>query len=315
MKISILGSFSKEIEEDAVAKLKGLGVQPQFIANELIKYNPEEFNNKDFWDAEGIVCNGFFLHNDPKQFKNLKFVQLTSAGYDRVPIDYFKENEIVLQNAKGVYSTPIAEWTIAKILDIYKKSFLFYENQKEKKWEKEREIPELAGKSVCILGAGDIGHEIAKRLRAFSVNQITGFDIREWESTVFDEIIFISELSREIDKYDIVIVTLPLTEETQHLLDCNMMASMKKDSVLVNVSRGKVIDEEALIKLLDQGFFQGVVLDVFEMEPLNPESKLWTFENVIITPHNSFVGENNRKRMGKVLIDQIEKYLMTKENK
>ena len=246
-------------------------------------------------DIDAVVCNSLFLYNDIKEFKNLRTIQLTSAGLERVPLDYINEKGIRLFNARGVYSIPMAEWAVLKILEIYKKSRVFYKNQELHKWEKQRELLELTDKTAAIIGYGNVGTEIAKRLKAFGVN-IISVDRQIREDDYIDESILIDDLEATLVKSDIIVLTLPLTDETKHLINEEKIKVIKDDAVLVNVSRGGIIDEKALIESLNKDKFLGVALDVFEEEPLN-ESPLWNLEQVIITPHNSFISDKVNERL------------------
>ena len=116
--------------------------------------------------AEGIVCNGLFLHHSIEQFSRLRYIQLTSAGTDRVPLDYIKEHSITLFNARGVYSVPVAEFTLCGVLHLYKQRAFFARNQAQHVWEKHRGLAELCGKTVCVVGCGSVGNECAKRFAA-----------------------------------------------------------------------------------------------------------------------------------------------------
>ena len=161
MEILVTGAFNYSAQQRQI--LEKLGEKLLYLQDE------KGTINFDITNVEYVICNGLFLWHDIKQFKNLKYIQLTSAGMDRIPMDYIKQHNITVFNARGVYSIPIAEWTILKILEIYKKSRKFYELQKIHKWEKQRDLIELNGKTACIIGYGSIGHEIAIRLKAFNV--------------------------------------------------------------------------------------------------------------------------------------------------
>ena len=297
MKILITGALKYNKEQ--FEEMERLGLEITYIQDERkeISINVEKF--------EIVVCNSLFLYNDIKLFKNLKIIQLTSAGLDRVPLDYIKENNIKLFNARGVYSIPMAEWTILKILETYKNSKKFWKQQKEHIWEKDRDILELNGKIATIVGFGNVGQEIAKRLKAFNV-KINAVDLKNNNSEYQDMFYKISEIDDAIKISDILILTLPLTKETEGIIDKEKLMLMKDNSILVNIARGKIIKEKDLIEILEirKKNFLGIILDVFEEEPLDKESKLWDFENVIVTPHNSFVGENNNERL----------YMLIKEN-
>lgn len=259
-------------------------------------------------DIDAVVCNSLFLYNDIKEFKNLRAIQLTSAGLDRVPLDYINEKEIQLFNARGVYSIPMAEWAILKILEIYKKSRVFYKNQELHKWEKQRDILELTDKTAAIIGYGSVGTEIAKRVKAFGVNVIS-VDSQIKEDEYVNESILIDNLDAALVKSDIIVLTLPLTDETKHLINEKKINIMKDDAVLINVSRGGIIDETALIESLNKDKFLGVALDVFEEEPLK-ESPLWDLKQVIITPHNSFVSDKVNERLFELMLENLSRGVM-----
>lgn len=255
----------------------------------------------DDW-PEGIVGNGIFLYHPIEKFTNLKFIQLTSAGFDRVPMAYVKENNIAIYNARGVYSIPMAEFALAGVLTLYKQMRFFADNQQAHVWEKHRGLRELSGKRVCVVGCGSVGTECAKRFRAFDC-RITGIDLFLRQDAHYDERLPLSDLDRILPLSDIVILTLPLTEETTHLFDLKRLSLMPPDSVLVNIARGAVVDTAALLQVLPT--LGGAVLDVFEEEPLSDSSPLWNAENVVMTPHNSFVGNGNTARLDKLILDNI----------
>ncbi|TDL32842.1 hypothetical protein E2R51_09230 [Jeotgalibacillus sp. S-D1] len=299
MKLLLTGAFN--YSQDQLNILNSLGYEIIYIQDERA---PLQI---DVSDVFAVVCNGLFLYNDIKKFKNLKFIQLTSAGLDRVPINYIKEKGISLFSAKGVYNIPMAEWVVLKLLEIYKKSKQFYEAQRDHKWEKQRNLLELTNKNAAIIGFGDVGIEVAKRLKAFDVN-IFGVGRRKVESQYIDAYYLIEDIDQVLRKSDIVILTIPLTEETKYLINEQKIKKMKDNSVLINVSRGGVIDEEAIIESLKEKKFLGVALDVFEQEPLFKESQLWNFENVIITPHNSFISDKTNKKLFEKIIKNLGDY-------
>ena len=299
MKTLITGAF--KCSKEQIKELEKLGLQIQFMQDERAN------TDINFSEIEFVICNSLFLYHDIKLFKNLKAIQLTSAGLDRVPLDYIKQNNIKLYNARGVYSIPMAEWTVLKILEIYKNSKKFWKQQEEHIWEKDRNIFELNGKTVTIVGFGNVGQEIAKRLKAFNV-KINAVDLKNNNSEYQDMFYTISEINEAIKVSDILILTLPLTKETEGIIDKEKLMLMKENSILVNIARGKIIKEKDLIEVLKekQKDFLGIILDVFEEEPLNKESKLWDFENVIVTPHNSFIGENNNERLYNLICNNLK---------
>lgn len=296
MKTLITGAL--KINEEQISELEKLGLEIMYVNDETKKIEI------DIKDIEFVICNSLFLNNDIKEFTKLKYIQVTSAGLDRLPLEYIKQKGIKLFNARGVYSIPMAEWTILKILEIYKNSKLFYKNQENKIWEKDRNLLELSGKKVAILGYGSVGQEIAKRLKAFDTT-ITAVDIKSVEDDNIDNYFNISDIDKILPAEDIIIITLPLTDETRGLIDFNKISIMKKNAILINISRGNIIKEKDLVKALKDRKILGAVLDVFENEPLSKKSELWNLDNIIITPHNSFVSEQNERRMYKVILKNI----------
>ena len=255
-------------------------------------------------EVEGVICNGLFLHHPIERFTSLRYIQLTSAGFDRVPMEYVQANEITIHNARGVYSIPMAEFAIGGVLQLYKQSKFFYKNQNAHTWEKHRGVLELHGKTVCIMGCGSVGRECAKRFQVFGC-RVIGVDLLVRDDEFFQQIYSLSDIDVCLSQADVVLLTLPLTNQTKHLMNEQRFAAMKKGSVLVNISRGGVVDEKALLRALDEKLY-GAVLDVFEEEPLSSDNPLWRKENVLITPHNSFVGDGNEERLYTVIKTNLE---------
>lgn len=292
MKTIVTGALQATSEE--LKQLEELGLEITFHQNERddVK-NPEQY--------EAAICNGLFLYNGIEKFTSLKYIQLTSAGTDRVPTDYIREHGIILKNAAGVYAAPMAEWTLMRLLELYKNADKLFAN---KGWNKDRTWRELGGKTACIVGFGAYGREVAKRLKAFDVRVcVVNRSIKE--SPFADEFFTMDKLDEALAKADIVIMAIALTEETKKLFNTERFAAMKDGAVLLNAARGGLLDEIALIDALENKL-AGAALDVFETEPLPDDSKLWQTENLLISPHNSFVGENNHARLMDVVMKNLE---------
>lgn len=300
MKVLLTGAY--RWTNDKIFAVKNLGFEADFVQDEREKLDT------DLSQYDAVVCNGLFLNNEIEKFTNLKFIQATSAGLDRIPLDYVKAHNIKLFNARGVYSAPMAEWAILRTLEIYKHAFKFYENQKIHAWEKDRKLLELSGKTVLIVGTGSVGTEVAKRFSAFDATVI-GADIFKNENAYFNESVLMSELDTALEKADIVVLTLPLTDETKGLFSKERIYKMKYNSVLINIARGKIVDENALISALNERRLLGAALDVFETEPLSPESPLWQTENLLISPHNSFVSDKTNERLFEVIMRNLGDFI------
>ncbi len=291
MKILITGAFP--LREEERKELEDLGHEVSFQKDEREKTeHPEDFG--------AVVCNALFLYNPIESFSSLKKIQLTSVGLDRVPLDYIRARGIELHNAAGVYSIPMAEFAIGGILQLYKGSRGFADSQRAHQWVKQRDLRELYGKTVCIVGMGDVGRETAKRLKAFGC-RIIGVNRTVRAAEGFDEVKSLAELSVAAGAADILLCSLALTEETRGIIDGKVFASLPDGAVFVNVSRGALADEADLIAWLRTERSLGAVLDVFMEEPLPPASLLWDMDKVILSPHNSFVGEGNHERLFSIM--------------
>lgn len=290
MNLLITGAWQQAREH--IPEIEAMGHTVVFMQQEK-----DELPCDASW-VEGVVCNGLFLYHPIEDFSGLKWIQLTSAGYDRTPMEYVREHGIAIHNARGVYSIPMAEFAVAGVLSLFKKLPEFREQQKKHEWKKIREIRELAGKRVVIVGCGSVGTECAKRFKAFEC-EVIGVDISVRNDENYDEIWNLDSLDDALQCAKVVVLTLPLTDQTWGLINRKRLELMK-GAVLVNISRGAVIDQKAL------GNWDGeAILDVFEEEPLQEDNPLW--ERAVITPHNSFVGDGNKKRLWEAIRENLKK--------
>ena len=293
MNILITGAFPISEEEKAELEARGHTVTIHPDERQSVE-RPEQ--------VDAVVCNALFLYNPIERFTSLHVIQLTSAGLDRVPLDEIHARGIALYSAAGVYSAPMAEFAISGILQFYKQSRFFTDNQRVRHWEKHRGLLELNSKRVCILGCGDVGRETAKRLKAFEC-RIIGVNRTVRELPYFDSVQPLDRLAEIAADSDILICCIALTEETKGIVSREVFTRLRPGAVFVNVARGALVDGDAMTAWLLSG--GRAVLDVFEEEPLPESSPLWAMENVILTPHNSFVGEGNRARLVKLLRKNI----------
>jgi len=295
MKLLITGAWKCTSEQ--LNQIEAMGHSIVFMQNE------KDELPCSYEEVEGVICNGLFLYHSIEKFTSLRYIQLTSAGFDRVPMDYVQAHGIAIHNARGVYSIPMAEFAISGVLQLYKQSRFFYENQKKSVWEKHRGVLELYGRTVCIVGCGNVGTECAKRFQAFGC-KVIGVDLFPREDVVYEKMYALASLDEALLQSDLVVLTLPLTEETRYMINEQRFTKMKNGSVLVNIARGAVVDEQALLKALDEKLL-GAVLDVFEEEPLSADNPLWKKANVIVTPHNSFASDGNALRLQEVIFKSL----------
>ena len=226
MNLLVTGAWSDG--KNCITELEVMGHTVVFM-----QYEKDELPCSYEW-VEGVVCNGLFLSHPIEKFTNLRYIQLTSAGFDRVDMAYVKAHGIEIHNARGVYSIP-------GVLQLYKQAAFYRENQKRHLWEKHRGLLELAGKKVLIVGCGSVGNECTKRFKAFDCN-ITGVDLFPREDSLYSEILPLEKLDATLKTADIVVLTLPLTEQTRHLINDSRFSLLKDGAVLVNIARGAVVD-------------------------------------------------------------------------
>jgi phosphoglycerate dehydrogenase-like enzyme len=248
-----------------------------------------------------------FAHYPYDEFINLKFLQLSSAGTDHLPIETWLHDQVLISNAKGVYSAPIAEMITLSILMSLKQTKSFIAHQANSEWKK-HDLRELGFLKILYLGSGNIAQESALRLKAFGPLQIA-LNTDGRAVSPFNVTGKLSEVHDYLRSADIVVNTLPLTPQTHHLIDVAFFEAMKPNCTFINIGRGKSVDESALIKALDTDQLAFVYLDVFEDEPLPKESPLWCHPKVFITPHNSGSGHMMPERNYALLINNLQHYL------
>ncbi len=273
--------------------------------NVAFKKNTEEVDDPT-WPT---VMVGFkFIESQPlDHFTNLRVLQLTSAGYNHLDLEYIKRNKISLHNARGAHSIPIAEYVLGKILEVLKDSRFYQQCQNDKVWDRSKPMKALYQKRAAILGTGSIGQEIAKRLQVFEV-ETWGFNSDGRAIDYFDHTYPLNQFSDLAKRFDIVILALPLNEQTNKFMNKERLLSIQNEAILINIGRGQLIDEPALIELLDS-HFSAVILDVFEVEPLPQESPLWHHPKVIVTPHHSSVDPTSDLKLKQLILDNLTAYM------
>ncbi len=274
---------------------KGTGPKPEYIeqlrqhAKVIVGNSREAFANAApeatvmlNWSALRELNRAVFLMA-PK----LAWVHSRNAGLDSFLFPELVESPVTLTNGSGVFSPPLGEFALAAMLYFAKDFRRMIRNQVAAKWEP-FDVLRLAGQTVGIVGYGDIGREVAWRAKAMGMRVLAlkrhlpppGSDLGPIEKMYPP-----SELREMIAICDYVVVAAPLTAETHHMIAEPEFAAMKPDAVIINVGRGPVIDEAAMVQALAQGKIKGAGLDVFEHEPLPAESPLYKMENVLVSPH------------------------------
>lgn len=249
--------------------------------------------------------------------KGLKFIQSLMAGYDHLDLDDIKNRGIILSNAAGISSIPISEYVVLKILDYYKDSQYFRDNQKLSLWNKrdsnERDIRELYNRKVLVLGTGHIGGEIAKRLKAFDVIVIgVNSDGRAIKN--FDKTYALNKVKDHLNEVDVVVGALPLNKYTKDLYNEDFFMAMNHDTIFINVGRGNQLVEKDLLKVLDDHLGH-VYLDVVPHEPLQSDSLLWTNPKISITPHIAASSNYISNRISDLVLENVKNFRQSEKIK
>lgn len=279
---------TKKFDDDKMKMIEDLGYEIVYMADRKLE-NTEKVN-----EVDAAYVYYYTSRLDYSKMKNLKFLQLASVGFDHIPKNIFKERGIYLSNNSGGYSIPIAEFAVMNVLNIYKNSKKFFENQEKSLWKVDSSLMELVGKRAGILGTGGIGMETAKRLKAFGV-EVWGVNTSGHDVDYFDRCFKSEDMDTVFKECDIIIAVMPSTEETEKMINREKFEIMKDGSVFMNLGRGNLVDLDDLEEYAPK--FRGIALDVFDEEPLPKERKLWNLENIIITPHNSWVSDKNEDRL------------------
>jgi phosphoglycerate dehydrogenase-like enzyme len=262
--------------------------------------------SEDFWTSEAtrqLVPQLFGL-------AKLRWFHSFSAGVDHPAFRILLERGTLLTNSPGSSSPAIAQYVIGMMLRVSKRMDVWAEQQRERTWEP-IETDELTGKTVGIVGVGHIGGEVARLAKAFGMTVI-GCRRRQRRPRFVDELVPPERLSELLARSDYVVLAVPLSSKTDGLIGEAELRAMRPSAWLINISRGQVVDEDALAHSLKGGRIAGACLDVFREEPLPRESELWSLPNVIVTPHNSGWSPRNQERGTELFLDNLRRYAANK---
>lgn len=245
----------------------------------------KELRDEQLAQGEILLTYGYDIPEATlRKMKALRWIHIGQSGMDRIPMGVLDEMGIALTNSRGINAVAISEYVLSMMLNIVRKNYEFYEAQKEKRWDVETHLDELYGKAIGILGLGKVGGEIAVRADAFGM-RVLGMDIAQRPVDKVSRIYLPQQRRELLEQCDFVVVCMPLTGETHHLISRAELAAMPSRAWVINVGRGPIIQEEHLLKALESKEVAGAVLDVFQREPLAKNSPLWDMPNVILTPH------------------------------
>ena len=264
-------------------------------------------------DAEYIVNRVFYMRADLfEQASCLKMVQKWGAGYEKVDIKAAAKYGIPVVNCIGINAGPVAELTVLLMLAALRKLIPQVEALKEGQWlrdEYAKTTRMLRGKQVGIIGFGRIGQAVSEIVSSGFGAKVMYYDAyRQPEEKEMELGVKYADLETLLVTSDIVTIHIPLSKNTEKMINAELLAKMKKNAILVNTARGQIVDEEALIEALRNGVIAGAALDTYEQEPLQADSPLLKMENVIATPHCGGNTADNDEKMVKCCVDSILRF-------
>jgi D-2-hydroxyacid dehydrogenase (NADP+) len=258
----------------------------------------------------------------PEQFKlapKLKWIHSTAAGVSQLMYPELQNSGVVLTNPSGIFSPQMAEHTVGLMIALARNFPDSVRYQDRTQWAQNEvssqpgPLTELNGQLLLILGYGSIGRELARRARAF--------DMRVWgvtrsgkgDAAHTERILPVAQLDDALPDADYIVIAAPDTQETKHLIGAAQIAKMKRGARLINVGRGSLLDEAALIRALETGALSGAALDVTAIEPLPGDSPLWKAPNLLLTPHTSGVSDRLWQKETDLLMDLLERWFAGRE--
>ncbi|SDY34886.1 Phosphoglycerate dehydrogenase [Evansella caseinilytica] len=305
MNILSSADIRKDLREVLISKYGNLTFQFYSDISEADKNLPE---------ADVLITYGEDLtaRHIEKAVK-LKWIMVISAGLDEMPFEAIGKRNILVTNARGIHRTPMAEYTMAMMLQAARQTKRLIENEQQGTWERTLAMTELCGTTICVLGTGAIGQEIARLAKAFGM-KTSGINRTGRKVEYFDRVEPCDNLDVLLTEADFVVSVLPKTKATDRMLAKKQFHLMKQNAVLINIGRGNVIDDEELIGALTEGSIAHAVLDVFNEEPLPKEHPYWRMKNVTVTPHLSGRSPEYQPRALEIFERNLKVFLQGKEN-
>lgn len=235
-----------------------------------------------------------------------RWIHFLSAGVEKIWEMDFDKTQAVMTKSSGVHGAPMSEYAIGAMLHFTKQFGRFHDQAKQALWQRSW-LDELTGKQLTVLGLGHIGQSLAKRAKAFDMTVVgTLRTMRQVEQV--DRVVTLKEIANELGRTDFLVCCLPLTEDTRGLVNDEFLSQLKPGAVLIDISRGGVVKGDAVLSALNAGLLKGAALDVFEQQPLPPESPLWNRDDVLITPHVSGTTPYYLERALSVFLDNYDAF-------
>ena len=274
---------------------------------------PEELPDTDIFVGYSLRAKQL------KDARKLKWIHSTAAGVAQLMYPELRNTGILVTNPSGVFSVPMAEHTMGLILALARNFPDSVRQQdrgnwsQQELWDKPQHLAEVNGQVLLIVGYGSIGRELAKRAKAFEMRVWGVTRSGKGDGALVEKILAAAKLQEALPEADYAVIAAPETAETKHLIGAAELAKMKRGARLINVGRGSLLDEKALICALETGVLGGAAMDVAETEPLPAESPLWKTPNLFVTPHTSALSDRLWKRQTALLVELLERWFDGRE--
>ncbi|HKB79914.1 MAG TPA: D-2-hydroxyacid dehydrogenase [Thermoanaerobaculia bacterium] len=259
---------------------------PNFEPLARLPHDPDLQFGESVDGADAILMSpryGATLRELWPRMTSVRWIHSLGAGVETFPFDLLRQRDIAVTNSRGIYADGLAEFVIAAMLWFAKDFPRLIRNQAARRWEPYT-VERLQGATAGIIGYGEVGRAVGRRAEALGMHTLT---LRRHGGTPIDDLIAAS---------DYLVLSTALTPETRKLIDSGRIARMRPNAVLINVARGAVVDEAALVEALQQKRIRGAALDVFEIEPLPAESPLWGLDNALVSPHTADHAADSHER-------------------
>lgn len=255
------------------------------------------------WDFFSSAVRDVWRHAD-----SLRWIHVAAAGVDKLLFDELIDSDVVVTNSRGIFDRPIAEFVLASILAMAKDIPGSLRRQHEARWE-HRETERIDGARALVVGTGSIGRETARLLTAVGMAVEGVGRTARANDPDFGPVHASADLISVVGESDYVVLIAPLTASTRGMVDARVLAAMKPTARIVNVGRGELVDEPALVTALRTGVIAGAALDVFVQEPLPTTSPLWSLENTMISAHLSGDAVGWLNRLSTLFAENLKRYL------
>ena len=305
-----------EIQPETVGRIRALS--PDLEVADVT--GDDAFDPETLTDPDVEILVGDRAPVDLTRVPSLRWLQVSSAGVDHLAADPPWRKGLAVTNARGVFSIPMAEYVSGMLLRVSQPSG-WAVDQAAHRWPAKSPLVSLVrGRTAVLVGYGSIGREVARQLSAFGmrilavkprpdVRHDTSYRVPgtgDPDGSIPERFVGVEELTATVGSADVVVLTLPLTDASRGIISADVIAAMRPSSWLINVSRGALVDERALLDALRGGRLAGAVLDVFGEEPLPRDSPWWDAPNVIVTPHASGM---SHRFFDELVVENVRRYL------